>query len=78
MTRADFLQWRTAYNNFVDCGHSTRPGKECVTGWSRDAAKFIDAAHKDYVRGAAGYYLETRLRSSPQEQQRYCKPLRAS
>jgi glyoxylase-like metal-dependent hydrolase (beta-lactamase superfamily II) len=75
MTRADFLQWRSAYNNFVDCGHSARPGKECVTGWSRDAAKFIDATHKDYAAGAAGYYLQTRLRSSPEEQQRYCKPL---
>ena len=78
MTRADFLQWRTAYDNFVDCGHSTRPGKECVEGWSRDAAKFIDAAHKDYAKGAAGYYLQTRLRSSQQEQQRFCKPLSAS
>jgi glyoxylase-like metal-dependent hydrolase (beta-lactamase superfamily II) len=78
MTRADFEQWRTAYDNFVDCGHSTRPGKECVQGWSRDAAKFIDAAHKDYAAGAAGYYLQTRLRSSPDEQQRYCRPLSAS
>lgn len=78
MSRSDFLQWRTAYNNFVDCGQSARPGKECIQGWSRDAAKFIDAAHKDYVAGAAGYYLKTRLRSSPEEQQRYCKPLSAS
>lgn len=78
MSRADFLAWRTAYDNFVDCGHSTRPGRECVEGWSRDAAKFIDAAHKDYAKGAAGYYLQTRLRSSPDEQQRYCKPLSAA
>ena len=78
MTKVDFLQWRSAYDNFVDCGHSTRPGKECVAGWSRDAAKFIDAAHKDYVNGAASYYLQTRLRSSPEEKQRYCKPLNAA
>ncbi|MEP6983093.1 MAG: MBL fold metallo-hydrolase [Sphingomicrobium sp.] len=78
MTKADFLQWRSAYDNFVDCGHSTRPGKECVAGWSRDAAKFIDAAHKDYVNGAAGYYLQTRLRSSAEEQHRYCKLLKPS
>jgi len=78
MTRADFVAWRTAYDNFVDCGHSTRSGKECVEGWSRDAAKFIDAAHKDYAKGAAGYYLQTRLRSSPKEQQRFCKPLSAA
>ena len=78
MSKADFLQGRSASANFVDCGHSTRPGKECVEGWSRDAAKFIDAAHQGYAKGAAGYYLQTRLRSSPEEQQRYCKPLSAS
>ena len=78
MTRADFAMWRTAYDNFVKCGHSTADKKECVAGWERDAAKFIDDEHRDYVRGAADYYLTTRLRSSPEEQQRYCKPLKAS
>ena len=78
MTRADFRQWEIAYDNFVDCGHSTRPAKQCVDGWLHDAAKFIDAAHRDYVTQAADYYLKTRLRSSREEQQRYCKPLKSS
>ena len=78
MTRADFRQWRAAYTNFVACGRSPADKAQCVAGWQRDAAKFIDAAHKTYVDGAAAYYLDTRLRSSPDEQQRYCKPLRAS
>jgi glyoxylase-like metal-dependent hydrolase (beta-lactamase superfamily II) len=78
MTRSDFLEWRRAYDNFVACGQSSVEARQCVAGWNRDAAKFIDAAHKDYVSAAAGYYLETRLRSSPEEQQRYCKPLKAS
>jgi glyoxylase-like metal-dependent hydrolase (beta-lactamase superfamily II) len=78
MTRSDFLAWRKAYNRFIDCGQSNVDAKQCVAGWNRDAAKFIDAAHKNYVSGAAGYYLDTRLRSSPEERQRYCKPLRAS
>jgi glyoxylase-like metal-dependent hydrolase (beta-lactamase superfamily II) len=78
MTRADFATWRTAYDNFVKCGHSTADKKTCVAGWEHDAAKFIDDEHRDYVRGAADYYLTTRLRSSPEEQQRYCKPLKAS
>jgi glyoxylase-like metal-dependent hydrolase (beta-lactamase superfamily II) len=78
MDRADFLQWRTAYNAFVSCGRSSAPEKQCVAGWDRDAAKFIDAEHKSYVDDAAGYYIETRLRSSQEEQQRYCRPLSAS
>jgi len=78
MDRSDFLAWRKAYNDFVDCGRSSADKKQCVDGWAREAARFIDAEHADYVRGAAEYYLDTRLRSSPEEQQRYCKPLKAS
>ena len=78
MDRADFLRWRSAYNNFVDCGRSKADEKHCVAGWQQDAAKFISADHRKYVDDAAAYYIETRLRSSPKEQQHYCKPLRAS
>ena len=78
MTRADFATWRRAYDDFVACGHSDADKTQCVAGWERDAAKFIDDAHRAYVHEAADYYLTTRLRSSPQEQQKYCRPLRAS
>lgn len=76
MNRARFLQWKAAFNRFVDCGRSTKLKDECVAGWKRDATPFIDARHADYVAEAAGYYLETRLRSSPEEQQKYCEPLK--
>ena len=36
------------------------------------------AQHAGYARAAAEYYLDTRLRSSAEEQQKYCKPLTAS
>jgi len=75
MTRDDFVTWKTAFVAFVDCGRSAAPKEQCVSGWEKGAAKFIDDAHRDYVRQAADYYLTTRLRSSPEEQQRYCKPL---
>lgn len=77
MDRAAFLQWKGAFDNFVDCGRSTKPRDECVASWKRDAAAFIDAAHSGYVGEAAAYYFDTRLRSSPEEQQKYCRPLRA-
>lgn len=76
MNRSRFLQWKGAFDRFVDCGRSTKLKDECVAGWKRDAAPFIDASHADYVAEAAGYYLETRLRSSPEEQQKYCEPLK--
>jgi glyoxylase-like metal-dependent hydrolase (beta-lactamase superfamily II) len=75
MDRADFLTWKNAFSSFVDCGRSKAPKKQCIDGWAKSAAKFIDQEHRDYVRGAAAYYIDTRLRSSPDEQQRYCKPL---
>jgi glyoxylase-like metal-dependent hydrolase (beta-lactamase superfamily II) len=77
MDRTAFLRWKGAFDNFVDCGQSERPKQECVAGWKRDAAPFIDAAHADYVEEAAAYYIDTRLRSSPEEQQKYCRPLRS-
>lgn len=74
MNRDQFNQWRKSFDNFVDCGRSTKLKEECVAGWKRDAAPFIDAEHSDYVTEAAGYYLETRLRSPLEEQQKYCRP----
>ena len=78
MTRSDFVQWKTAYNNLVECGRSNVDKAQCIDGWSRDAAKFIDEAHRAYARGAADYYISSRLRSSPEEQQKYCKSLLAA
>ena len=76
MDRADFLQWKLAYDNLLSCGRSSADKKTCIAGWQKDAAKFIDEAHGDYVPEALNYYLDTRLRSSPDEQQKYCKPLK--
>ena len=76
MDRAAFTEWKTAFVNFVSCGRSDAPKEQCVAGWERDVGRFIDDAHRKYVREAANYYLATRLRSSPEEQQRYCKPLK--
>ena len=78
MDREQFLKWKSAFDNFVDCGRSLRPKEECVEGWKRDAAPFIDAEHRQYVGEAATYYIETRLRSSAEEQQKYCRSLRSS
>lgn len=76
MDRAAFVTWKTAFSEFVSCGRSDAPKEQCVAGWERDAARFIDDAHRKYVREAADYYLTTRLRSTAEEQQRYCKPLK--
>jgi len=78
MSRADFGQWKLAYENLLKCGRSTADKASCVAGWRHDAARFIDEAHQQYASEAAEYYIDTRLRSSAAEQQKYCKPLTAS
>ena len=49
----------------------------CAALSAGTAADFINAAHSGYVGAAAAYYIDTRPRSSPDEQQKYCRPLRA-
>jgi glyoxylase-like metal-dependent hydrolase (beta-lactamase superfamily II) len=73
MTRADFTAWRAAFNAFVDCGQSDRPRADCVAGWRRDAARFVPAGLEATVDSLAGYYIDSRLRSSASERARFCE-----
>jgi glyoxylase-like metal-dependent hydrolase (beta-lactamase superfamily II) len=75
MTRPQFLQWRTAFDNLLDCAASARAKEACVAGWKRDAAAFIPAADRR-VDSMVGYYLDSRLRVPAEERTRYCRPLR--
>ena len=74
MTHADFRQWKLAYDNLLDCTRGKADKRVCIAGWQKDAARFIDAAHRDYVGQAFDYYIDQRFRA-PAEQVRYCKPL---
>ena len=40
MTKPQFLQWRTAFGNLLDCAVTDKASEECVAGWRRDAAAF--------------------------------------
>lgn len=78
MDRPQFLAWRTAFNNLVDCGVSDRPRDQCIAGWQRDAAQFIPAGREEGVGQMVGNYLDARLRVAPEERQRFCRPLTAA
>ena len=75
MDRAAFTAWRMAFNALLDCGASTRERADCIAGWRRDAARFIPAGREAMIDELAGYYIDTRLRSSPEERQLHCRPL---
>jgi glyoxylase-like metal-dependent hydrolase (beta-lactamase superfamily II) len=73
MTRGQFMQWRHAFNNLLDCAAGQSPRADCITGWLRDAANFIPEG-ETRVEGMVGYYIDTRLRAEPEERLRYCAP----
>ena len=75
MTRPQFLQWRTAFGNLLDCAVTDKSKEQCVAGWKRDAAAFIPADDRR-IDGMVTYYLETRLRAAQAEREKYCRPLR--
>jgi glyoxylase-like metal-dependent hydrolase (beta-lactamase superfamily II) len=78
MSRDDFLAWKGAFNSLIACARSDADMAECIAGWERDAARFIPESHRDYVREALEDYINTRLRSPIEEQERFCKPLGAA
>jgi hypothetical protein len=67
MNRAEFRQWRAAFDKFVDCAGSK---DQCVAGWKRDAAPFVAALGKRNIDGLLGYYVDARLRGP--ERDKYC------
>ena len=72
MSRAQFGEWRTAFNNLLDCAAGDATKEVCVAGWTRDAAGFIPAG-ETRVEDMVAYYIDTRLRTAPEERQRYCE-----
>jgi len=58
MARADFLQWRTVFRNFVACADSKAAKPECISRWKRDAAPFLAPLGKSNIDGLLDYYLD--------------------
>jgi glyoxylase-like metal-dependent hydrolase (beta-lactamase superfamily II) len=71
MNRDEFMQWRSAFNNLLDCAAGQLLRGDCIAGWMRDAAEFIPEG-ETRVEGMVGYYIDTRLRAEPEERLRYC------
>ncbi|HEX8238882.1 MAG TPA: MBL fold metallo-hydrolase [Allosphingosinicella sp.] len=75
LSRAQFRQWRRAFDNLLDCAASSQAKEACAAGWKRDAAAFIPPGDRR-IDSMVGYYLDTRLRAAPAEREKYCRPLR--
>ena len=77
MTKPQFLAWKLAFDRLVECGRSQSPVAACADGWLADAAPFIAEDKKAYAKEGAAYYVEARFRSKPEEQRKFCAPLKA-
>ena len=71
MNRARFRQWRTAFNNFVDCKAAKN---ECIAGWKRDAATFLAPLGNRKLDELLGYYVD--LLRGP-DRNKYCPPVKS-
>jgi glyoxylase-like metal-dependent hydrolase (beta-lactamase superfamily II) len=63
MTRDQFTQYRTAYDNLLTCAASSRTNEECAGGWLGDVGALVPASEQEYARAALGYYLDNHLRA---------------
>ena len=73
MTKTEFLSWKRAFDNLLDCASGRDTKEVCIAGWRHDAAAFIPAGEKR-TDGLIGYYIDSRLRAPEEERTRYCKP----
>lgn len=63
MTREQFAQYRTAYDNLLACAASSRTNEECSNGWLTDAGVLLADADPQSTRQMLGYYLDQHLRA---------------
>ena len=74
MTRAQFTQWRAAFDAWVACAASDAETARCVETWRTAAAPFIPKGDEARIDEYATYYTTEILRS-PKARERFCRPL---
>jgi len=59
MSRAQFLLYQDAFEAFIDCSKSARPGDECASGWTDSVRPLLadDPLEPKQARGMAAYYV---------------------
>lgn len=63
LTRAQFAQYRTAYDNLLACAASSKTNAECAGGWLGDLGGLVPESEHAYSREALAYYLDNHLRA---------------
>jgi glyoxylase-like metal-dependent hydrolase (beta-lactamase superfamily II) len=73
MPRSDFNVYRLAFDKLVNCAQSNDPTAACVSGWMKDAAKFV-ATYPDRkdAEDSITYYIDQIIRSR-EKQREFCR-----
>lgn len=63
LTRDQFTQYRTAFDNLLACAASSRTNEECASGWLKDVGPLVPEPDHAFTRQLLGYYLDQHLRA---------------
>lgn len=72
LTHAQFLTYRTAFNNLLDRAGSDATREACLEGWLTDVGELVPAADRPFARQLLAYYVDQHLRGDPQRAARLC------
>jgi glyoxylase-like metal-dependent hydrolase (beta-lactamase superfamily II) len=72
MRRADFVNWRRAFDGLLDCAAGPDGDDRCAEGWIAALGELLPAAQRAQARGMVKYYLAEHLRAAPALRDRFC------
>jgi glyoxylase-like metal-dependent hydrolase (beta-lactamase superfamily II) len=72
MQRPQFIAYRKAFANLLDCAAGTAEKPHCIDGWISDAPALRDSKDVSYARTLVDYYLDNYLRHPSERVRKFC------
>jgi glyoxylase-like metal-dependent hydrolase (beta-lactamase superfamily II) len=72
MHRSEFVMYRKAFSDLLDCAAGSAEKNACIDGWLSDASALIGSEDASYARALIGYYLENYLRNPSERVRAFC------
>jgi glyoxylase-like metal-dependent hydrolase (beta-lactamase superfamily II) len=72
MQRPQFMAYRKAFSNLLDCASGSAESARCIDGWIGAAPGLQNSKDVSYARTLIGYYLENYLRHPSERIRKFC------
>src|ERR1700722_1243891 len=72
MQPPQFMAYRKAFDNLLECAAGDATKGVCIEGWIRDAAALISIRDASYARTLIGYYVDNYLRHPSERIRSFC------